>query len=222
MPTSKHATAHKTIQFSGQKMKSVLPHRILKPHRVIRLLSRVPVPADERRPVHPRALVIIQLKVKHGHEHRGNNTHLELGEPHPQARVPSHAPPDIPKRLLLVLGTVGEIPTRVPLLGVRVDLPVEVDVVDPVQREAVAGHDLARAADGDVAARDVLAEGCAHQLEADGLAQGEVDHGELGLPVVEAERRQHLGWGLAGRGAVLGQRGVHLGLDPGVPVWVGG
>lgn len=219
---SNHATQHKTIQFSGQKSKSVLPHRILKPHRIIRLLSRVPIPTNKRRPVHPRTLVIIQLKVKHSHEHRGNNTHLKLGEPHAQARVPSHAPPDIPKRLLLVLGAVGEIPAGVPLLGVRVDLAVEVDVVDPVQREAVAGHDLARAADGDVAARDVLAEGGAHQLEADGLAQGEVDQGELGLPVVEAERRQHLGWGLAGRGAVLGQRGVHLGLDPGVPLGVGG
>lgn len=201
---------------------SVLPHSVLQPQLLVGLLGRVPVPARERRAVQPGAFVIIQLEVEHGHEKRPNDAHLELGEPHPQARVPPDAPPHIPERLLLVLRALGEEATRVPLVGVRVHLRVEVDVVDPVEREAVAGDDLARGPDGHVAARDVLAEGGADELEADRLAQGEVDERELGLPVVEAQRREDLGGGLGGGGAVLLERGVYLALDAGVPLWVGG
>lgn len=200
----------------------MLPHSVLQPQLLVRLLGRVPVPARKRRPVQPGALVIVQLEVEHGHEQGANDAHLELGEPHPQARVPPDAPADVPERLLLVLRALGQEPAGVPLVGVRVHLRVEVDVVDPVEREAVARDDLARGPDGHVAARDVLAEGGADQLEADRLAQGEVDERELGLPVVEAQRREDLGGGLGGGGAVLLERGVYLALDAGVPLWVGG
>lgn len=182
----------------------------------------MPVPARKRRPVHLVPLIIKQLEVKHSHEQRPNNAHLKLGEPHAQARVPPDAPPDIPKRRLLILGALGEVPAGVPLLGVGVHFRVEMHIVDPVQREAVPRNNLARAADGDVAARDVLAEGRAHQLEPDRLAQREVDQRELGLPVVEAQRCEDLGGTLGGGCAVLFQRRVYLALDARVPLWVGG
>lgn len=51
------------------------------------------------------------------------------------------------------------------------------------------GDDLARRADGDVAAGDVLAEPGPRQPHADRLAQAEVHQREVGIPVLDRQPR---------------------------------
>ena len=52
---------------------------------------------------------------------RNDDVHLEFGKPHAEARMPSDAPTGIPIWHFLVLGALGEVTRRIPLLRVGID-----------------------------------------------------------------------------------------------------
>jgi hypothetical protein len=59
--------------------------------------------------------------VKHGQKMRNDDVYLEFGKPHAEARMPSGAPTHIPIWHFLVLGALGEVARRVPLIWVGID-----------------------------------------------------------------------------------------------------
>lgn len=95
-------------------------------------------------------------------------------------------------------------------------------VIDQVHGKGTGGDDFARGTiDHDITVAHVATEAGADGLEADGLAQGEVDGRELGLPVVDGQGGEDLGDGLGRGGAVAGEGGVDLVPDAVVPLLVG-
>lgn len=128
----------------------------------------------------------------------------------------SGAPAHIRMRDLPVLGVLLEVPRRVPLQLVRVPVAKQA-VLDEVDGERAVRDDLARLADGDVAAGHVLPERGAGQAEADGLAQGEVDERELALPLLNREGPEDVGERLRRAGAVPRRDPVDLLAQPSHP-----
>jgi hypothetical protein len=61
------------------------------------------------------------ILVERGQKMRNDDVHLEFGEPHAKARMSSHTPTRIPIRHFLVLGALGEVARRIPLLRVGID-----------------------------------------------------------------------------------------------------
>lgn len=130
------------------------------------------------------------------------------------------SPAKVTKGHLLVLGAAFKIATGVELSGIRVHLLVHVNVVDLVGSKCTVGDHFVGAVDLDVVPTQVLAETAARHADADGLAQAQIDHGELGLPLFDGEVAQGVGDGLARVGAVLGNGSINLLADTGLPFGV--
>lgn len=61
------------------------------------------------------------ILVERGQKMRDDDVHLEFGKPHAEARMPSDAPTHVPIWRFLVLGALGEVARRIPLLRVGID-----------------------------------------------------------------------------------------------------
>lgn len=61
------------------------------------------------------------ILVKRGQKMRNDDVYLEFGKPHAGTRMPSDTPTYISIWHFLVLGTLGEVARRIPLLWVGID-----------------------------------------------------------------------------------------------------
>jgi hypothetical protein len=156
------------------------------------------------------------------------------------AWMAANAPANIREWRLLILGPVREVATRIPLVGLCVNLGVEMHVVKEVDlrdiisetgdlkgglgrraySKSITGHDFSTIADRYVLPANILAEGGTDKLETDALAQAEIDQWEVTLPVVDGKRGENIETGLVRTRAILLDRGVDLGPHLLIPVRV--
>jgi len=133
----------------------------------------------------------------------------------PTARVSTNAPAQVGKRFLLVFGAVGKVSAWVPGLWGGVDIWVEVGVVYEVglfgvsivlvgwitgqtddrydkadhitYYKGILGDRLSSVLQREIPSAGVLSRKGAREMDPQGLAQAEVDQGEIGFPVIKGQ-----------------------------------
>lgn len=159
----------------------------LDPHILLRLMRRVPIVVHLRNSLSRFPILIHEMDIiKVSEEHGNDHVIFQLCELHPQTRMPTYAPAEESIRLLFVLGLLGHVTRRVPFGGVGIDGWIQVRGAEGVGDEGVGWDHLVRGGNGDVGAGDVAAETGAEGLEADGVAEAEVNEGKVGF-LVELE-----------------------------------
>jgi hypothetical protein len=203
---------HGILRFVGRESIHVLPRDLSQglPLRVDKLIVKH---GEEER----RDYVVLQLGKTHAHCLRLSaryfsalqltdtlillftlESHILRREERLTTWMPSNSPAKPRVRLLLVFGSVWEVPAGIPLLRVTVHLRVVVDVCDRIHGVcAIRDHGVPN---HQVVARDVLAHGRAHHLQADAVPEAQVYQGETGFPYVPRER-----------GKLLDERGLWVG-----------
>lgn len=137
--------------------------------------------------------------------------------------MPANAPANISKLLVLILGTVGEVPLWVESLRVGIDASVAVDVANSERGVSVRGDDFcAFFVERDGSTGDVLAESSAGELQADALPEYKIGHGELGLPGFRRDLHEAVDERDRRIGAVTVGNGLYLFENPVVPFLVFG